>query len=187
MLLQKRRKAVEIINNEQGVSLKELVCVIEIVERIPVPVPVLSGNSAGQCDVFTRRQANEKSCLAVAPCQCYYVCTGEKMTENSFPGAKKCVDRITAAAAATQCDAILWLKIAKMHMQPTQTIASFRRQTFLSFFSFLQTKAGAGLQITAIVVYLLSLDLMRYCPPLTPPNRYFPAPFVLVVATNISF
>ena len=45
---------------------------------------------------------------------------------------------------------------------------------------------SAGKQNAAVFFYRSSFALTRYCPPTTPPNKYFPMSLVLVVATRTS-
>lgn len=171
-----------------GLSLLPFSPVPDIVETVRMPPPVSAPHGALHLCIGPRRQADDQAHRSARrTAQRQQVNSRTESAEEHFPAAKKHMRAPVCAAAGIEHHAVHGPEI--LHKQPDSAapVLCRKAQRGLRLLTVRQAEAAAGPQAAIVCSYRSSLALTTYSPSTTPPKRYLPASFVLVVATSSSF
>lgn len=164
--------------------LRSPVSVIQAVEPI-LPPPIATARFV-QHDfrISSRRQMHlQPAQPPAAPAQRQPVLPGRQEREDDLSPAEQRAFPAAAPLPLFQQQAVHEAGVPHPHPQGTPGISGEKAQAAVRFPARAKAEASGDGQR---VFYCSSLALTRYCPPVTPPNRYFPSALVLVVAISVS-
>ena len=151
-------------------------------EPLPAPTPLPAVGVPPQGRIGPRRQPDQQLQTASPTRQGEHILPRRQKSEASLAGTQQVPAPAVAAPSRPQADPVRGTAARQARRQSAQQIGRKSAQVLRLFFSPAQAEAFPCLKPAYCSIFALT----RYCPAVTPPNRYIPWLLVLVVAARVS-